>query len=63
MSYTEDDYLCHFCNTPLDETDLGEHMTDYNGREYYFCSYSCLKQWDTADTLDYGDGEDYDAEC
>lgn len=59
MGYPVDDvHLCHFCNSPMDEIDLGEHMTDYNGRELYFCSRECLVAWDTADAI----GDDYDDE-
>lgn len=43
-----DDYLCHFCNDTISEDDI-EYLTEYNGREFYFCSENCMYQWLSVD--------------
>ena len=36
--------LCHYCNTPIAEDDI-EYTAECNNREYYFCSYGCMFEW------------------
>lgn len=49
-------YGCHFCNCPVTEDEV-EFITEYNGRELYFCSKVCMYEWETVDN-DVFDAED-----
>ncbi len=49
-------YGCHYCNNPVSEDEV-EFITEYNGREIYFCSKVCMYEWEGADN-DVFDAED-----